>query len=349
MDKDKILVLSGRSTIDLIPQLISLLDGTRTIDEIASNIADYDKETVISVINLLRKEGLLEEGASTEQFSKEKANFFSEQTLFFSHFTENKYALQEQLLHTKLCIFGLNPIGSYLTVLLARSGIGTLACVDDEIVKDEDVGIVFSHSDKGKLRSVAIMDKCKEINPDLNFLYYKTNITSVKEISSIIEGCNLVILAANYLFSPLYKLLNQACLNKNIIWTSCTIDNIRGLIGPTIIPRETACYTCYEIRMKSNIINYDEYLIFEQFIRSNPLNRKAYGQLYSFPLIVASLMALETIKILTNIAPPSTYGNVLILDFLTMKMQQHPILKIPRCPDCGLPSTEKRTLKVWMG
>jgi bacteriocin biosynthesis cyclodehydratase domain-containing protein len=107
------------------------------------------------------------------------------------------------------------------------------------------------------------------------------------------------------------------------------------------VPYQTACYSCFALRQKSNLTDYQEYLALEQHLEHDDLRS---GALAISP--GADLAALEAVKVLSGFVEPTTYGQLFALNLLTLHSELHPVLKIPRCPDCG-PCTERPTLRAW--
>ena len=125
-------------------------------------------------------------------------------------------------------------------------------------------------------------------------------------------------------------------------WTSCRAVGFEFELGPTVIPHETPCYRCFDLRRKSNLTSSDEYALLEPHWQA--ISRSA-GALAITPGI--GLAALEVIKALTHFAEPATYAHLHTLNLLTLETRLHPILKIPRCAHCGRSSQPRPTIHAW--
>ena len=113
-------------------------------------------------------------------------------------------------------------------------------------------------------------------------------------------------------------------------------------MGPTIVPYETACYECFNLRQKSNVPDIAEYQVVEQFQRTNRLSSDWLAFTPG-----AGLLALEVLKAITWFMPPAGYAHLYSLNLLTMESKRHPVLKIPRCPACGRPAQPRPTIRAW--
>ena len=105
-------------------------------------------------------------------------------------------------------------------------------------------------------------------------------------------------------------------------------------LGPCVIPRDTACYTCYEYRARGNWPHYDENLAFEEYLHSGRATAD-YGCLPPVAGFLAGIAAIECIKLLTGFSYPSTSGRMWTFNINTFEAEAHPVLKLPRCPSCG--------------
>ncbi|MGG1441061.1 SagB family peptide dehydrogenase [Brevibacillus laterosporus] len=74
-------ILGGKSTRDLFPILLPLLDGTRTLEELYKELPSFSKENLYQTIVLLYARGLLEDASADEnidtcQFEPETLDYF---------------------------------------------------------------------------------------------------------------------------------------------------------------------------------------------------------------------------------------------------------------------------------
>jgi molybdopterin-synthase adenylyltransferase len=131
-------------------------------------------------------------------------------------------------------------------------------------------------------------------------------------------------------------LLNDLCLQHRIPLLVYKQKTFEIELGPLVIPHETACYLCYELRIAGALSPYEESIISDIMNKEERLN---------FPLAIDSL-ALEIIKFVSYIIEPITRGRLWRLNFLTGSSTIHTILKLPRCPSCGV-NNGVPTRKLW--
>lgn len=100
-------------------------------------------------------------------------------------------------------------------------------------------------------------------------------------------------------------------------------------IGPLIVPGETACYECYQMRLRAT-----------GFTSAN----LDCGSI-NIPLGTDWLI-MDSVKFLTGILPSMLYSRVLRFSFFQSVPSLHPILRMPRCVVCGS-GLRSPTKKLW--
>ena len=73
------------------------------------------------------------------------------------------------LRQSHVAVFGLGGVGSYAVEALARSGIGELTLIDDDVVSPTNLNrqLEALHSTLGQSKAEAIAARCRDINPDI--------------------------------------------------------------------------------------------------------------------------------------------------------------------------------------
>ncbi|MBQ0039465.1 MAG: tRNA threonylcarbamoyladenosine dehydratase [Treponema sp.] len=75
----------------------------------------------------------------------------------------------DRLHKAKVAVFGIGGVGGHVVEALARSGIGHLMLVDNDVVSVTNLNrqIVALHSTIGKSKVSVMKDRCLDINPDI--------------------------------------------------------------------------------------------------------------------------------------------------------------------------------------
>lgn len=339
-------VLKGRSVSEVLPSLLNCLDGVTDIARIKERMPDVEPTVVDDALLLLTKYNLLDERSHKlpESLPPDVASRIENQSNFWLSVRNDRYAMQEALWSATVTVIGIGGVGATAASLLAAAGVGQLTLVDHRKTKASDqlYGVLDSDGGAPKTyRTFRLGEKLASTKTRI-----RTNeelITTAEQLRAVIEGSNLIILAEDSRMASSARLLNEACLDLEIPWITAHVDHSRGVIGPLIVPRQTACFTCYEYRCKGNNPYFssgaDQSKEDADALRSSAL-------LGPFAGFVGNYLALEAMKQLTGFAYPSTTGRIHAVDFFTMESEIHDVLKLPRCPACG-PLRDKPLMKVW--
>ncbi len=155
------------------------------------------------------------------------------------------------------------------------------------------------------------------------------------DVRAAIEGSHFVVAAVDAGLSSILYQLNRACLDLAIPWTSAVISAHEGLLGPTVIHRRTPCYLCYKMRAVACAADPAAAFRFEQYLDQHKLDDSRRRE--SLPFIegtLGHLLGLEAVKVLAGLEP-SAAGTLLVIDFLTLDISRHVVLRKPGCPACG--------------
>lgn len=81
----------------------------------------------------------------------------------------------EKLKKARVAVFGVGGVGGYAVEALARSGIGALDLIDDDVVSESNINrqIIALHSTIGKPKVEVAAQRVKDINPDGEVRIYK--------------------------------------------------------------------------------------------------------------------------------------------------------------------------------
>lgn len=123
----------------------------------------------------------------------------------------------EKLKTAHIAVFGIGGVGGYVAEALARSGIGRLDLIDNDIISESNINrqIIALHSTIGRHKTEVMKERIKDINPecevteyrcfflpenqaDLDFAKYNYIVDAVDTVTAKIE----LVLAAQRAKSP---------------------------------------------------------------------------------------------------------------------------------------------------
>jgi thiazole/oxazole-forming peptide maturase SagC family component len=330
-----------------LAQVLELLDGTHSVDEI-TNITSVEEKDLFDILNYMNNNNLLE----AESLKIESINV---EDVYTSSSISNRYfkiwnTFSSKLKGAKITVIGAGIIGSRLIFQLVALGIKNIVIADNSVINEKNYSRI-SHcceKDNGMLTREMIKNKINTLDASINVVStgYELSEHYIKELTN---NSDLVVVSED-IYSPLLlTTMNKVALKSNIVWSMLCIDGLEGVVGPTIIPHETACYTCYELRLRSNLLNknaYDKFKIFQMDKNNkNPLNYNLHIN-PSFADLIVSIFTMDIPEII-SIKSGFTIGRSYAVGLNYFHIESEDILKIPRCPDCSKISQTRSNVKLF--
>jgi bacteriocin biosynthesis cyclodehydratase domain-containing protein len=256
--------------IDVFRTIEPLLDGTRTVDEIAeAGEPEIAGTTAVFLLKLLQANGLLQPGRDGDVATLAP---WDRQLRFLAHFMTDAAAAQATLLKARVAVAGDRVLAAEIEAALGSLGIGSAepAAADFVIACEERPGFAF------------------------------------------------------------FDAFNDVCLDHGTRWLRVAVHGTTAQLGPTFVPHETCCYTCFDLRVRSHEADLDGFAAYR-----GHADAADEGLLAPLRVAIAAEAALEAARILTGFGPAATVGRFYELDARTPERVGHDVLKVPRCPSCG--------------
>ena len=167
-------------------------------------------------------------------------------------------------------------------------------------------------------------------------------VGSVEEAEAAAEADLVVACNASSAFG-FFDAVNADCLALGARWLHVAVHGTSARLGPTIVPHQTACYTCYDRRTRSLAVDADAFDAFRHQA-STMATPPDEGAVAPFVTLIAAQAALEVARLLTGFAPPVTIGRFYALTPRSPLTSAHDVPRLPRCPTC---KTRGRHGEVW--
>lgn len=229
---------------------------------------------------------------------------------------------QERLARSWVVVLGCGGLGTNLSSMMARAGVGRLLVVDRDRVDLSNLQrqALFAEADAqaGVYKAEAAGRRLREINSEIEIETRVAEVTG-SNIEDMIRGADLVLDGFDNLEGRF--LVNDACVKLGIPWVYGACVAAMGTVM-TVCPPRTPCLRC----------------VFESMpAPGSSATCNSVGVLASVVSIVASLEVCEALKILT--------GNLdaISLDLRTFDVWAGTERRIPlsafdtrgQCPACG--------------
>jgi len=323
--------------------VIPLLDGRHTLPEIEAEVAEvFAPQDLEAGLQLLAEHNLLQDAGASE-LPEEMASRLAPQLNFFHEMEINGEEMQARLRRATVTVLGMGGAGAGAAQALAAAGVGNLRCFDSERVGQTDTYLspIFSLADIGELRTAVVARKISASTPEVTVATHDHFPENDDEVLELIEGSDFVLNCLDQGQSSLIYKLNRACLKANIAWSSCAAEGPEVVIGPTVVPFETACYLCYKMRTVACAGNPEEEFAFETFLDRRKKDDSVRRENLVFGVgLAANLLSLEAVKALSKTLSSSAPGKIIVFDLLTLDSSKHVVLRKPWCPACFKADTE---------
>lgn len=199
---------------------------------------------------------------------------------------------QQKLLQAKVLVIGAGGLGCPVLQYLAAAGVGTIGIVDDDAVALNNLHrqVLYSVNDIGLLKAERAASVLQQLNPEINIIPFIQRLT-VENALEIMQSFDIIIDGTDN-FATRY-MINDACvlLNKPLVYGA--ISQFEGQAA------------IFNYRQKNNDMPANYRDIFPHPPKDDEiLNCAEAGVLGVLPGIIGTMMANETIKLITGIGKP---------------------------------------------
>jgi molybdopterin/thiamine biosynthesis adenylyltransferase/rhodanese-related sulfurtransferase len=199
---------------------------------------------------------------------------------------------QQKLLKAKVLVIGAGGLGCPVLQYLTAAGIGTIGIVDDDVVELNNLHrqVLYSVNDIGSSKAERAAYILQQLNPDIKITPYDERLT-VQNALILFDEFDIIIDGTDN-FSTRY-MINDACvlMNKPLVYGA--ISQFEGQVS------------IFNFRQKESdeAVNYRD-LFPDPPKEDEVLNCAEAGVLGVLPGVIGTMMANETIKLITGIGEP---------------------------------------------
>lgn len=274
----------------LVKNIISSLESeTLEFDLINKLSSKYKIQDINLCLQALEKEGII------RRYNKDlEKGRYSKQLLFLDELTnsqEETLNFQKQIENSKIAVFGVGGIGTWIVNGLYQIGVGEIRVTDPDVVEETNLNrqLFFDSNDIGSYKVDVIKEKIK----DANIIPFKKIVSPKEDLEEIVSGCNFLVNCAD---SPSIvettKIIDDYASENRIPYCVAGGYNLHlGMVGPIIFPGLTRTF--------DDFINYQK--------RMDPLKDlekirdiKQTGNLGPIAGAVANIQVMEIFKYLTG-------------------------------------------------
>jgi molybdopterin/thiamine biosynthesis adenylyltransferase len=318
---------------DIIMSLVTNLDGTKTLEEIAC-IYDVDIDTLKQLMDFLRVKGVLDNVEPKEDFTDYK--FYRRIIHFLADFSSDHNQLVNMWINVRnstVLIIGLGAVGSWVACNLVQSGVNKMILMDPDIVELSNLHRQFGYRelDIGKRKVDVLEKRLQEYNPSVKIVKMfdfleKNTLEKLNNynIDLIINCADKPNVDTTSLFVGEYGMKRDIA---HIIGGG--YNSHLSLIGQTIIPGKYACVKCFQKQLE------EDNKIDSNRVKKLAIKNRKVGSFGPMCAIIASMIGMESIKVLSKHILPANINRRGEFDIYTMDIKYKSFKRRKDCEWCG--------------
>jgi bacteriocin biosynthesis cyclodehydratase domain-containing protein len=168
-----------------------------------------------------------------------------------------------------------------------------------------------------------------------------------------LEDVDVAVMALDGSSPWLADAVNAAALRSGTPWLAVEAGGAALRLGPFVLPHETACWTCFSLRLEAN-----DAAAGERGAARRALDAAGQGTAEADDLtpgvaaVACHLAALEVARFFAartgDAVAPALYGQFADYSLLAHRAAPQRVLRLPRCPSCGARARGRPTVRAWM-
>jgi thiazole/oxazole-forming peptide maturase SagC family component len=236
--------------------------------------------------------------------------------VFYWHFNRTVRDVNEQLNARKFVLIGDNEISWYIVSSLERTGVHNITIVNDPELRN------------GRLSS----RKRPSYHHNNVVASVEYSLSAASALDSLDETTvHCVIATSDSGVLSGIRTWNSYCVDRRLNFMPVTLQAHVAYIGPLVIPGETACFACLELRQRSVKDKDPDQVIIEDACLNG---QDVVGFHPSMISVAAEFATIELMKAYGPLVVFRRVGMLLEVDLLAGAVHARRVLKIPRCPVC---------------
>lgn len=327
----------------VVTRVSSMLDGSRTVDQIADVIRveheSVDTTLVLSIVEALDEAYLLEDAdiAVPDELTDYDVQRWSRNFDFYGAFTKvngNKYLAQLAIKNVRVGLLGIGGLGSHILYDLVALGVHDIRAVDFDKVDLSNLNrqILYTEKDIGAVKAEVAQDRIRQFNQHAKIECINKRITCSEDISKLIYDRDIVICVADRPRLDIVNWVNSACIEHAVPFIIGGLDTKRA-VHYSVIPGVTGCVECWKasVGRTNGLAN----AIIDEWRRRGEREIPAPAIVH-FVSVITGLITSEFIKLVTRIAEPSATNRLVAFDFVSLQVTEHERwTRDPQCATCG--------------
>ncbi|MCW3067137.1 MAG: hypothetical protein JWN32_4309, partial [Solirubrobacterales bacterium] len=185
-----------------LDSFLSLLDGTRTVDQVAAELATASRDDVIEALHELTTAGLVDDAAEDARWLSDRdLQRFDRQLRYFGDLAPEvpRARAQARLAEVGVAVLGLGGLGGMAALMLTAAGVGRIVGVDDDRVELSNLSrqVAYDEGDLDVLKTAALERRLRRLNGQVIFDGHPRTIATEADVEDLVQSTDLVIAAVD--------------------------------------------------------------------------------------------------------------------------------------------------------
>lgn len=323
--------------------LINVLNEPHTLDDVHQKLNTLAQnkiplEDIANVIEVLMEDNLVREYEQEVYSAQVKNNRYARQIAFFDEYSDYKsgQSVQQKIESSTVTLMGLGGIGSWIATSLGMSGVGRIILVDYDYVEETNLTRqnLYGEKDIGRKKGIVLKEKLEAINSNVSVSYIDLKVEKSEQIDKFVSESTIVISCMDYpSVDETGRIVSESASKFNVpyIIAGGYMGHL-GMIGPTVLPGETACWDCI---VKSIEKEYEDWVSIKGF--------EPIGTLGCLAAVIANIHAWEAISVISDKENAKMLNSKIEFDFVNLEMKR---VSYSRDDDCETCSKKQRSVII---
>ncbi|WP_432944907.1 HesA/MoeB/ThiF family protein [Kribbella sp. CA-253562] len=318
--------------------LLGLMDGTRDRAGIVAELTERTDLTVDEAADMLETiiaAGYVEDAAAPPppELGPDELDRYDRAFNYYAWVDltprPSRYAVQAQLKRSRVVVLGLGGTGSAVASSLVAAGVGSVHCVDFDVVEAGNLTrqLLYTEEDLGRPKVATAVTRLSAINSHVDVTGEETRVASTDDVARLMRDRDLLVLCADQPMDLIRTWTNEAALRTATPWMIAQYAGPMAVVG-LFVPGRTCCQACLP-SVRDRLVDQHGFEPEELF----PFT--GHAVIAPTANLTGHLAALDAIYHLGGI-PPSTLGRMFHLS-LTDLTYHYAVRPTPgeKCGTCG--------------
>ena len=298
----------GRAVGEVVTTMLnSLAQDARTRAEILGDFPTVMHESIASVVDALLARQILRalgEDEPPRELESSTELFFSENGVSPAVFAE--------CAARRFAVLGVNAVSAALVSALRGGGLERVSVIDVPTLRS----VHFLGRD-GRPTSL-----------------WPSRFPTPVGLAEFIEGdaeFDCLVGTSDFGGLQLLREWNRFAVDAGVAFFPVVLQNMRGYLGPLVVPGETACFECYRARQNSHMTDPKGQRASEHVAHATQLGVSSHPAMAA---ALGNLAGLELTKFFVSRIAGWHVGTAFEIDMLDLTLERRKVLRVPRCTVC---------------